>query len=213
MTREGATHVERCCGSQWCESVFKSIWNMLRLAAKTACIAFSVVLPAMATTEPIDQTSSFLGITLGAAFPDAMEICEPSTISRCVRPNGANYFEMRNAPDLGFPYKVVVLAQHGKAAEMLLSFSRSKLPLMQSLLIKRFGEPTKTETNGVDFSLERGVDVSRDSLWIGSKLVLWLSEVDSEAEGGSMLQALRTEHFQAIRREADQKAGDVASQL
>lgn len=213
MARGRAAHVKSCDDSQWCIRAFKRTWCPWRLAAKTGWTVLGVVVAAMASAGPIDQASSFLGITIGADFPGATEICEPSTTARCVRPNGANYFEMRNAPDLGFPYKVVVLAEHGKAAEMLLSFSRAKLPLMQSLLVKRFGEPTKTETNGVDFSLERGVNVSRDSLWIGPKLVLWLSEVDSEGEGGSMLQALRTEQFQAIRREADQKVSDVASHL
>ncbi|PND31582.1 hypothetical protein C1I89_22365 [Achromobacter pulmonis] len=120
---------------------------------------------------------------------------------------------MRNEPDLGFPYKVTVLTEHGNAAEMLLSFRRAKLPVMRNLLTRRFDEPSSIETTLVDFSFESGVEVSRDALWIGSKLVLWLSEIDPEEEGGSMLQILRKERFDALLREQDEKAKGAAGHL
>lgn len=161
----------------------------------------------------IAQTNSFLGITIGADFPGALEICEPKTTVRCVRPNGANYFEMRNEPDLGFPYKVIVLAEHGKATELLLTFRRNRLLSMGDLLARRFGAPSSTKTTPVDFSLERGIEVSHDSLWIGSKLVLWLSEVDPEEEGGAMLQVLPKNRFESLLESLDHEAAGAASLL
>lgn len=187
--------------------------GFLRQAVTAVFFALGLAVPGVVASEPIGQTNSFIGIALGADFPAAATICEPGTTERCVRPNGANYFEMRNAPDLGFPYRTVVLTERGKATEILLSFSRAHMPAMRSLLTKRFDEPDKTETTPVEFSLEKGVDVSHDALWIGSRLVVWLSEVDPEEEGGAMLQVLQKESFQALRSEQDKKLGTAASKL
>jgi hypothetical protein len=163
--------------------------------AKTPVKPAAKPLAPVAETHWDKEPSSFLGFDLGQRLPATLSPCPKNSLGyddssqlhpdeTCLMGKG-RVFQLWWPPQLGFPYGNNIFLWNGKIEEVRLTTKAEDYPNLKSLLITRYGPPTRSSfvsvktVGGGDFTSEKCV-------WAGKDVVIRLSQSDDTIDQSSV---------------------------